>query len=179
MNINIVTGFVIGGMLLLSLLVLNNRVSRNSGMVTLTEMTRQQMDAIARTADADLRRIGQVGGAFPISVANSNRLVFITSFDGLTASTVEWFYNTAEPILDSQNPNDHMLYRIANGDSTRIRMGVTDFTFSYFNAAGNPTAVLTEIQRIRLQVLVESEAAYGDEFARSYWETEISPRSLQ
>jgi hypothetical protein len=179
MNINIVTGFVIGGMLLLSLLVLNNRVSRNSGMVTLTEMTRQQMDAIARTVDADLRRIGQVGGVFPISVADSNRMVFITTFDGVTASTVEWFYDTSEDIPDTQNPNDHMLYRVADGDSTNIRMGVTGFAFSYLDAAGNLTAALADIRRIRLQVTVESEAAYGEEFAKSYWETEVSPRSLQ
>jgi hypothetical protein len=179
MNINIVTGFVVGGMLLLSLLVLNYRVSRNSGMVTLTEMTRQQMDAIARTADADLRRIGQAGGGFPITHASANRLVFVTSFDGLSASTVEWHYDTNDPVADSPNPDDHMLYRIADGDSTKIRMGVTDFTFSYFNAAGNPTAVLTDIRRIRLQVIVESEGAFGDEYARSYWETEISPRRLQ
>ncbi|MCH8494624.1 MAG: hypothetical protein LAT57_03210 [Balneolales bacterium] len=179
MNVGLVTGFVIGGMLLLSLMVLNNRIAQNSGQTALTQMTKETMTTVSEMVSTDIRRIGQGIAAAPITHASENRIVFLSAVDGINPATVEWLYDPNEELPGSQNPNDRMLYRIVNNDTTRIPLGVTQFNFTYFDEDHAITAVLDQIRRIRVEVMVESQAGYGNEFSRSFWESEITPRAIQ
>lgn len=180
MNVSLVTGFIIGGMLLLSLMALNNRIGQNSGLVVMQQITQQRVDAIAAVASSDFRKIGQGGsGTAAISFYTENSITFTTSFDGLTNTTIRWVYDTTATIAGSPNPNDRSLLRIENSDTTRIDMGVTQFTLLYFNASGGTPATADEIRRIRLQLMVEGDASYGNEISRQFWESDFTPRAIQ
>jgi len=178
-NPSLLIGFVIGGMLLLSLMVMNNRISQNSAQVTLSEMTRQSMSAVSDIVGHDLRRLGSGAGANPIAVATRNRLVFNGAQEDNAVVQVEWFFDDTLVPAAADNPRERVLLRVADGDTTRMEMGVTSFNFIYFDAAGDTTAVLNDIRRIRVQMMVESKSPIGDEFSQAYWEADHSPRALQ
>ncbi|MCC5926649.1 MAG: hypothetical protein JJU41_08820 [Bacteroidetes bacterium] len=179
MNLGIITSFTIGGLLLLSLLVLNNRISLNSAQTTLSEMTRQSMQSVSTMVNHDIRRLGLGTSGNPVSHASAQRLVFVGAQEDNLPATVEWFFDSTLPANNSKNPRERVLFRVVNGDTTRIELGVTEFTLTYFNTAGDTTALLDEISRIRVQMMVESRVPIGNEFSKSFWESDIIPRSLQ
>jgi hypothetical protein len=180
MNVSLVTGFIIGGMLMLSLMALNNRISQNTGMVVLQQISQQRIDAIAEIVSSDFRKIGQGGsGQNAITNFTENTLTFTTSFDGIVLNTISWVFDTTATIERTPNLNDRMLLRIENGDSTRIDMGVTQFTMNYFDSDGNIPATRNDIRRIQVQLMVEGDAAYGNEISRLFWESNFTPRAIQ
>lgn len=179
MNLGLATSFIIGGMLLLSLLVLNNRISMNSAQTTLTEMTRQATTTISEMVNHDLRRLGMGTGANRFSHASERRLVFFGAQDDNLPAQVEWMFDESLIPANSQNPRERVLFRIVDNDTTRIELGVIDFRFRYFNSAGDSTGTLDDIRRIRVEMMVESRVPIGNEFSRSFWESDISPRAIQ
>jgi hypothetical protein len=180
MNVGIVTSFIIAALLLISVMAWNARVSQNSGVVTLTQVTKLRAEGIGTTLSYDIRNLGQGMGSNPIVSADSNRFVFRLAMPGGGTQTITWFYDHTQPMTGTMNPNDRVLTRNINGTNTEIRFGVTRFTMSYLNASGFPTSILEDIRKIKILLKVESPTPYDNgNFISSYWETEVSPRALQ
>ena len=178
MNLGIITSFIVGALLLLSLVAWSARVSQNSSLVTMNQMTKQYLESISTTINSDLRNLGQGVGATPIVSADSNRIVFRYATASGT-QTVTWFWNLSEPLTGTTNPNDFLLTRTVNETNTEIRFGVSRFNLTYFDSTGSETLTPANIRRIRAEILVQSTEPYGIEYARSFWEADISPRALQ
>lgn len=179
MNASLLTGFVVGGMLLLMLLAFNMRVSQNSGMAVLNQITKQRVEVVAQVAGSDIQKIGQGIGATPILVSNDSTLRFLTTFNTTVAQIVTWQFTPNTPIEDVLNPRVRRLIRVVDNDTTRLDIGISQFTLTYFDNVGNTTTTPEDIRRIRVQVMAESDAPFGNEFARSFWEQDFSPRALQ
>lgn len=180
MNVGIVTSFVIAALLLISVMAWNARVSQNSGVVTLSQVTKQYAEGIGKTVSFDIRNLGQGMGSNPIVTADSNRLVFRMAVPGVGTQTVTWFMDHSTGLTDTQNPFDRVLSRTINGTNTEIRFGVTRFNLSYFDELGNNTSDLDEIRKIRVLLKVESDTPYDNgNYIVSFWESDISPRALQ
>lgn len=180
MNISIVTSSIIGALLLLSLLAWNYRVNQNTGMVTLSQITKQRVEAIGDILNSDIRNIRLSNPSIPlITEADSNRITFTTAINDTTIQSITWQFDQSTPVTSTLNPNDFSLSRTVSGVQTVINFGVTRFHLTFFDAAGSQTSTLANIRRIRAEILTESDAPYGNEYARSYWQTDITPRALQ
>ena len=180
MNVGIVTSFVIAALLLISVMAWNARVSQNSGVVTLSQVTKQRVDGIGETVSYDLRNLGQGMGNNPIVSADSNRFVFRSFIPGGGTQTITWFMDHSTGLSETQNPFDRMLTRTINGTNTQIRFGVTRFNLTYLDSLGNNTTNLDHIRKIRVLLKVESDTPYDNgNYIVSFWESDISPRALQ
>jgi hypothetical protein len=149
MNVGIVTSFIIAALLLISVMAWNARVSQNSGVVTLTQVTKLRAEGIGTTLSYDIRNLGQGMGSNPIVSADSNRFVFRLAMPGGGTNTEIRFGVTRFT----------MSYLNASGFPTSILEDIRKI-------------------KILLKVESPTPYDNGN-FISSYWETEVSPRALQ
>jgi len=204
MNFGIITSYVIAGILLISLLTMNSRLSRSTGELTLSQNTREHTSTIGEMITYDIPKIGydiKQKLSDPILRADSNLIEFEGNIDNTgDVERVLWeFTNTG--VSDTENPNDRVLRRKVKSKSTgtvvtqtRIDLGVTRFEIRYYDKYGEdqaqplPTPVsssdLDKIKQIEIQLVVESdEELYGfwsgeNKYVKSAWEKRFSPRNL-
>jgi hypothetical protein len=179
MNTSLLTGFVIGGMLMIALMTYSNRVSQNAGLVAMNQITKQRVEAIAQIAGSDFQKIGQGIGVNQILAVTPNSIEFRTTFNTTTSNVVKWEFLPDEEIPETPNPDDRVLRRIVNTDTTTINFGVTRFDLTFFNETGAETFIPDQIRRIRVEVMCESDQRFGNEIAKSFWEQDFSPRAIQ
>jgi len=182
MNLSIIGSFIIGGMLMLSVIFLNVRVSVHSGQETMHVMAKTNVDVISQVLTFDLRKVGYGAGA-EITTANATTFSFSTDLnnDG-SLNTITWQYFPDEEIATTENPGDRRLVRVLDGETQDFSsMVVTRFELFYILQDGtevqNP-ANLSQIRKIRINVICETEFGYDGEFGASAWQNVITPLNI-
>lgn len=190
MNFGIMTSFIVGGLLLLSVMTLNARVMQNSGETTLNLLARQHVTQVNDMIHADFRRMAfDVPQAVDaILVAEDHRLKFrgdLYDGDGSGYNTIEWIYDTSADVSSTTNPDDHVLTRIVDGSSTTLPTVTTTFKFTYYNGSGTQLSTpvsagqLDTIRKIKVEVVCESAETYEQLYQKSYWLKTFMPTNLQ
>lgn len=185
MNISLIISAIIGGLLMLAMIGLNTRVTQSAGLKTMQFAAKAKVEAVSSYITADLRQVGAgITMGNKIEQITQDRFTFRRiRADGVT-ETVQWRWVNNLGVAESQNPNDRRLYRIVNAantaaDTTDFGSGIVSFEYRYLTATGESTLLPSLVKSIRVRMIVESNVSYMDEWARSYWETDITPRSLQ
>lgn len=180
MNMSLVISTIIGGLLMLAMIGLNTRVTQSSGLKTLQFATKSKVDIVASYVTADLRQVGAgIVSGNKIEQITQNRLTFRrTRIDGVT-ETVQWRWVPDAGVATSPNPRDRRLYRIVGTDTTDFGNGIVSFQFRFLEADGDSTLTVADIRSIRARVIVESDVSFQNEWARSFWESTVTPRGLQ
>ena len=179
MNLGTVISFMIGGMLLISILRLDASVHSRSDMSTLDMMAKTNTETIADVISYDLRNAGfRVGGnAFAGLSPTTVTLFGDIDFDG-TTDQVSWIYTSGIQDTTTRNPNDRYLYRIVNGDTLDFSMVATHFQLTYYNSAGNITANPSQVTGIKVEIGCQSPEPSDDFYPMSSWEKTIYPINL-
>jgi len=179
MNLGTVTSFLIGGILLLSILRLDASVHSRSDRSTLDLMAKTNTETIADVISYDLRNAGYRVGGNVFSTIESQTLTFYgdINFDGVT-DEVTWMYKSNDDVNSTQNPNDHYLYRIVNSDTLDFSMVATHFALSYFDADGHITNNPEHVTGIKVELVCQSPQASDDDYPASAWEKTIYPINL-
>lgn len=180
MNIGIIGSFIIGGIVLISLLNLQFGIFRNANQNTFEMATKQQIDALVEIAEYDFPKIGYRVGQAAINSATSRQLTFQSDlYDQNTVNTITWRFNPTQANTRTANPNDRILERIIDGQSAVLSLNVIDFELQYLNSMGVQTTNVDSIRGIHLRVICESPAeAYG-KFSRAAWEKTFYPVNLR
>jgi len=196
MNIGIITSFIVGGILLLSLLVFNNSVMNSTVETTITVSSQDRIDAVVDVLQYDLSRLGyNTGTADNFVTFDSNTLKFKADIiDG--DETTDFDYNEVEWELTSNlatataNPNDYILTRtfdpdpIVAGDEEVTQFFVTYLEFKYYNVQGNITADRNVIKQVEVELIYESSEPYylnakgSPQYYRTVWKRKIVPNNL-
>jgi hypothetical protein len=211
MNIGIVTSYIIAGMIILGIAMMNIRVQNSSAELTISQMLREYVVNITEMLNDDLPNMGydvnrttldndEVGNKI-LTYANSNRIQFyrnLSSDPTRTPDRITWELFDDNPV--SGNPNIKTLARIVEfestgaPDTTKIRVGVTEFELRYYSTVGAPLSSnmsppasgssLSDVRQIHVILEVQSiEPVYtratGDgRFVRSVWEKRFTPMNL-
>lgn len=207
MNIGLITSYIVAGIILISLLMMNMRVSNSSAEITLSHITRDKALAITDLLYYDIPNMGYDRlGKTPqiITEADSNKIQFYRKIDRFTSGDPElitWEL-TDDPIPETSNPNDRVLLRkvLSGGveEVTEIRQGVTKFRLWYFDEHGlstlpsdgqfMPTPITgSERDSVRqIYVALELQSAEPlrinantQRYIRSAWEKRFSPNNLE
>jgi len=92
------------------------------------------------------------------------------------------YYQIGNQVSSTPNPNDRPLYRTRNSTSTdTLRLGLTRFALSYFNASGDSLALpvtLDAVRQIRVDLTVESTASYDTTYARTFMQLRVWPKNI-
>lgn len=201
MNASFITSFVIGGMVLLSILAMNFSISQNNTELAISRNVKQHVSTVADMISHDIPKIGSnwMGKINnPISTADSNKIVFFSNIDNDTASEVEkitWTYGNSG-VSSTPNPNDYVLTRhtVQGGvtvNKSDIDFGVTKFRIKYYSTIGGQTPMATpvanpeNIRQIEVELVLESANKYRENFdsdgryIKSAWTKRFSPINLR
>ncbi len=191
---SLLIGYVIGGLMLVSIAYFTINVSYDSADDVLLANTKIALGDISELIEFDLRKIGYtkfgLTGASAIIYADSVKIQFETDLenDGIS-NRITWHYDKSQPVPSTINPNDFTLYRtdytypaLVKTDSVGMPTSVTMFEFSYYDVDNvlipTPVADLDLIKTIEIKLMFESTEPINNTYQKIVWEKQINPRNL-
>jgi len=154
MNLGIVISYIIAGMLLLGIAMMNINVQNSSAELTITQITRSHLTNITDIINDDFPNMGYHVNMSTSQIDSLDNMVLTYARD----NEIRFYRNLSEDvnqapnlitwkisddvISSAKNPNHRTLYRIvenletSNRDTTAIRNGVTRFSLRYYNTVG-------------------------------------------
>lgn len=191
--IDILGSTIIGGMLLMILLRLNDASVQNTYVYGGELMVQQNLVEVVRLLEHDFRKIGfcKDWEKIPdptqsIIAADSNSISFLTDVDSDgTIDTMKYYTGPTSELSGTANPRDKMLYRVVNNETPiGTNLGVTQFQMIYYNALGNqisfPITVPSEIYTMQINITVENPAAYDNQYSSAFWrQIRLAARNLK
>jgi hypothetical protein len=179
----LITSTFIGGMILLSFNRFSSDISRDTYVQTLDQIAYEQMDELARLIDYDFSRIGfginDPSQAILIQASATDLRFNIDSNGDGVLETMRYFLGDSTTAAFTSNPRDRMLFRVVNsGTPQGVSSGLTQFTIRYFDAAGNETANLNLIRTFEVNLTMESEIIYENQYPKMFWRGRFTPPSL-
>ncbi len=181
--LDILGSTIIGGMLLLILLRLNETAVANSFQYNGELIVQKNLVEVVELLEFDLRKIGYCADwtALPdpgksIIAADSNSITYLTDLPTLTEAngdgvvdTLRYYLGPASELLGTPNPNDRMLYRKKNSETPlAANLGITKFNFKFYDTFGSeipfPITMPGEIQSMQIDLAIEEVAAYNAQY---------------
>lgn len=184
--LGVTISFVIGGLLIVSILTLNSRVVQNSGETVLNMSAKETSETVRQIMRRDLMRIGYnltSPGQQAIQSASSTKLIFRADVDNdksTTAKLITWRFNKpGNPVHTTDNPNDYELVRTESGSTKKMTFPVTGFSFTYYDKNGSETTTADDIRTISVALQTQSPAAYDSDYSLSTWNKSFTPPNLK
>jgi len=190
--IDILGSIMIGGILLMILLRLNDSAVQNAFQYNSESITQRNLVEIVQLLEYDFRKIGfcKNWNNFPdptkaIISADSTSIKFLTDVDSdKDMDTLSYILSSASVLSQTPNPNDKMLYRRINSEPLAgSNLGVTQFRLTYFDSFGAeipfPILIPSEIYTMQIDLVVEDVVAYNQEYNRVFWrQIRLAARNL-
>ncbi len=191
--IDILGSTIVGGMLFLILLRMNDASVKNTYNYGGELIVQQNLVEIVALLEYDFRKIGYCKDweqipdpSKAILEADSNSISFLTDVDSdEIVDTLHYYLGSPDSLLETPNPDDRLLYRVVNNDIPGgSNLGVTKFKMIYYNALGQqlpfPIAVPSSIYTMRIDIKVESTIAYENEYSTVFWrQIRLAARNLK
>lgn len=209
MNLGLITTYVVAGVLFVAIVMMNLNLSSNSSELTLTQITKEHVSTVSEMVSYDITKIGYAQGGkvtdftnpitgnpyTMISYADSNKVTFNGDVDNDgSIDTITWEL-TDDEVATTENPNDFILVRKQGTEETEIKVGVTRFSISYYDAYGEQKtnrmstpisgSDLENIKQIEIELVLESRETIsyrpGDvgRYISSAWQKRFTPRNLE
>jgi len=157
MNLAMVTSYIVAGILLLSIVMVNINIRNSGAELTITQITRDKLETVTAMLDDDIPNMGydlvQPTDTI-LTVADANKIQFFRNLcrdpqrDAAFVNCDEperitWEYYSDMKPSTSRNNNHGTLIRVVEAvgqapDTTRIESGVTNFKVRYYDAHGKP-----------------------------------------
>ena len=162
MNLGLATTYIIGGLMLISILAYNYSLYNSTVETTSSVITQAKLDNIVSVLQNDLNRIGyDRGNSEAFVMAEDSAVIFrgnIFDNDGSDDfDLVEWAI-TSDPDTNTTNPNDFILIRKWNqtpsipANEIEFEYSVRDFEISYYDISGNVPAQMEDIVQVEIEL---------------------------
>jgi len=206
MNLALITSYIIAAMLILSIVMMNLRMSSSSTELVLTQITRQHVVTVADMLNDDIPNMGYNVDEKTnpiITLADDHKITFyrnIQNNPNRDPERITWEFFTDNPIALEKNPNlfamTRTVYDPNSGQTevTEINTGVSKFRLRYYDTHGaHKDSMLTtplsggdlaNLKQIYLELEMQSrEPLYNrgnseGRYIRSVYEKRFSPRNL-
>jgi hypothetical protein len=186
MNMAMITSYIVAGVLMLSIVMVNINISNSGAELTITQITRDKLETVTTMLDDDIPNMGYDLLQPPdtiLTVADENQIQFFRNLcrnperDAAFVNCSEperitWrFFDGMKP-GSSNNDNHGTLIRVVEEDgqvpdTTWIRSGVTAFNIRYYNDHGRalyqniPTPISSsqfgDIKQLYIELEVQSD----------------------
>lgn len=181
--IDIIGSTIIGSLLFMILLRMNDTATQNSYTFAGDFQVQQNLVAAVQLLEHDFRKIGYCKDFTKIPIpseaiihADSTSITFLTDIepaDGIV-DTMHYYLGPASELYETSNPRDRMLYRVVNSAPAKgSNLGITTFSIKYYNSLGDqidfPILVPGEIYTMEIDVKVENTAAYNQQYSNAFW----------
>ncbi|MFA7288014.1 MAG: hypothetical protein WC055_03950 [Melioribacteraceae bacterium] len=191
--IDILGSTLVGGMLLLILLRMNEAATKNTYVYGGEVIVQQSLVEAVTLLEYDFRKVGYCKNwqkipdpTKSIVSADSNRIVFLTdSNNDMIVDTMKYYVGPVSELSETPNPRDRFLYRVINNGTPRgVNLGVTQFKLLYYDVFGNllpfPITKPGQIYTMRIDLKIENYAAYNNEYSSVFWrQVRLAARNLR
>lgn len=191
--IDVLGSFLVGGMLFMILLRMNDASVQNTFKYGGDLLVQQNLVEVVSLLEYDFRKIGYCRDwqnipdpSKAIIAADSNSITFLTDINNdAVVDTMRYYLGPASELADTPNPRDRLLYRVINGAvPLTANLGVTQFNLVYFSALGDsltfPILVPSEIYTMQINITVENYAAYDEDYSSAFWrQIRMAARNLR
>lgn len=188
--LDIAGSIIIGGMILLMLLRMNDFAVENTYVQNADRIVQRNLLNVVEFIERDFRKIGYCGDwtkipdpSRAIVSADSGSITFQTDVNSNgTVDTLSYELQPDSSLDFTPNPRDRFLYRKINGD-LKTKLNVTEFRMVYFNAIGDtidfPVEVPGEIYTMQINVAVENPNAFDEKYSNAFWrQIRLAARNL-
>ncbi len=178
--IDILGSTIIGGILLIIVLRLNDTATEKTTNYGGELSLQQNLVTIAQIMEYDFRKMGYCKDwiKFPdptqsIISAKTNSISFFADIeDKGQVDTVTYYIG--DLLTSTPNPRDRFFYRKINSQPpAAINLGVTQFFLKYFDAFGDtlqqPITQPSLINSYEINVQVETVYAYAENYSSAFW----------
>lgn len=186
MNLAMITSYIVAGVLLLSIVMVNINISNSGAELTMTQITRDKLETVTAMLDDDIPNMGYDLLQPPdtiLTVADANQIQFLRNLCRDPArdaafvncndpERITWrFFESMTP-GSSKNNNHGTLIRVVEevgqpADTTWIQSGVTKFNIRYYDDHGRsldqniPTPISSsqfdDIKQLYIELEVQSD----------------------
>jgi hypothetical protein len=191
--LDILGSTVVGGLLFLILLRLNDASAKNTYNYGGELITQQNLVEVVQLIEHDFRKIGFCKNwekipdpSQAILSADSSSITFLTDVDSdENVDTLKYFLGSANDLTATPNSRDKLLYRVVNNETPGgSNLGVTQFKLIYYDALGNqlvtPVATAGAINTMQINITIENTVAYDNEYSTSFWrQIRLAARNLR
>lgn len=183
--IDIIGSTVVGGLLFLILLRMNEASVMNNYQYSGERIVQQNLVEVVTLIEYDFRKIGYCNkynnmayysdpdSSKSIFSANSSSIAFLTDIPQLPSypfgdnkiDTIRYYLGSTSELSSTTNPRDRVLHRVVNGNAAKgVSLGVTQFTLTYYDSDGDKITAMPSkppfgIASIQIDVAVENPAA--------------------
>lgn len=179
--LDIIGATIIGGLLLLNLLKLNENVYQVDNATGHDVNLQVEVVNIANIVDGDFNKIGYCSDPMnmnddpkvTLADTSSIKIVFDVDKNG-EYDTVHYFVSDINTLSNTPNPRDRILYRKVNSDFPFIvSNNITEFKFQYLGALydtlSTPLASPGLATYIKISFRVEDPFAYDQKYTEAFW----------
>lgn len=180
--LDLVGSFIVGSLLLLMILRVNNNVSQTSTENQIRLVVEENLTEIISEIEYDFLKIGyRVGNpSTAIISCDSNSIAFWSDIDNNgSVDSVRYLLGTPSQVPGTLNPRDCPLIRSVGGSQIQSSLGVTDFDLRYYNSSGSLTWTSTDVKAVEVFLQVESPFPLDTTYVVSSWRGVIYPKNLQ
>jgi hypothetical protein len=190
---DLIGSVVIGGVLLITLIKINDSATRNTYGFTGELVVQENLVTSVEVLEYDFRKIGYCEDPFAIPntkrailYADSTDITYLTDvdFDGIP-DTMRYYLGPLSELSGTPNPNDRMLYQEINGNRAGVNLGITLFKLKYFGALGEELSLPrsfppTGIFSMQIDIRIENTSAYDEEYRYAFWrQIRLASRNLE
>ncbi len=183
-----ISSLVIGGMVMLLLQGVMMNMRGTSSTNTLNTSVQMSMTSLNDVVENDFRKMGYNQPTSPdsaIRYADSSTIIVKGDFDnnGSVDSIRYMLGGLADP--NALNPRARILYRRFNTSEQQIHLGVTRFSLSYYDSAGNQLTSVpcvarpSTIRTVRVCITMESTVPSDNAYPSVAWEEMFRPRNAK
>ena len=178
--IDILGSTIMGGILLILVLRLNNTATEKTTNYGGELSLQQNIVTIAQIMEYDFRKMGYCATwqNFPdpkqsIINAAENNITFQADIDDNgKMDTISYYLGGL--LTSTPNPRDRYFYRkINNQPPAAINLGVTQFFMKYYDTFGDsltmPVSQPTLISSYEINIVVETVFAYDEKYSSAFW----------
>jgi hypothetical protein len=179
--LDIIGATIIGGLLLLNLLKLNENVYQVDNATGHDVNLQVEVVNIANIVDGDFNKIGYCSDPMnmnddpkvTLADTSSIKIVFDVDKNG-EYDTVYYFVSDLNTLGNTPNPRDRILYRKVNSDFPFIvSNNITEFKFQYLGALydtlSTPLASPGLATYIKISFRVEDPFAFDEKYTEAFW----------
>lgn len=179
--LDIIGASIIGGLLLINLLKLNENVYQVDNSTGHDVNLQIEVVNVANIVDGDFNKIGYCADPMnmtddpKITLADTSsiKIVFDVDKDG-DYDTVYYYVSGTSELSSTPNPRDRILYRKVNSDYPFIvSNNITEFKFQYLDALydtlSTPLTSPGLATYIKISFRVEDPFAYDEKYTEAFW----------
>lgn len=180
-DIELAGSFIIGGMLLLSILSLNADIMQTATLNSLDTNAQQNVTNIVSILEYDFRKMGYLvpQGTDAITALTDTTITFLGDIDNDgVVDTVGYFLGPISEPVETDNPNDRYLYRAVNGTVNDVALGMRDWILTYYDISGSVTVTPANVRSIRISFWVQTIIPFDITYGEARWEGRFTPKNL-